>query len=83
MFTIYALKSEKDNRIYAGITSNFEQRIKEHNAGKTKSTKGYRLWTLLYFQTIETRLEARRFEKKWKSGSGKEFLKGIGRSLSL
>ena len=75
MYCVYALKSEKDNRIYVGITNNLEQRIKEHNIGKTKSTKGYKPWKLLHFKEAETRLEARELEKQWKSGSGKEFLK--------
>ena len=75
MFIVYALKSQKDGRIYVGITSNFGKRITEHNTGRTKSTKGYRSWELFYFQTVETRLMARQIEKKLKSGAGKEFLK--------
>ena len=77
MFEVYALKSEKDNRIYVGITKNLAQRIQEHNTGRTKSTKGFRPWKLLHYQTVESRLKARELEKKWKSGSGKEFLKQI------
>ena len=77
MFTVYALKSEKDGRIYVGITSNLQQRITDHNTGRTKSTRGYRPWALLCYQNVENRVKAREFEKKWKSGSGKEFLKNI------
>ncbi len=77
MYTVYSLKSEKDGRIYVGITGKLEQRIKEHNAGKTKSTKGYRPWFLLHSLIVENRMEARKLEKKWKSGSGKVFLKSI------
>jgi len=33
IYTVYALVSEVDGRIYVGFTSNFEKRIKEHNAG--------------------------------------------------
>ena len=78
MFKVYALKSDKDNRIYVGITQNLEQRIREHNAGKTKSTKGFRPWKLIHSQTVISRAQARELEKKWKSGFGKEFLKCIG-----
>jgi len=74
-YVIYAIKSSFDNRIYVGFTSNLEKRIKEHNQGKTKSTKGFRPWVLIYKETTKTRLEARKREKFLKSGCGKEFLK--------
>jgi len=74
-FAIYAIKSSFDNRIYVGFTGNLEKRIDEHNQGKTKSTKGFRPWFLIYSETIETRIEARKREKYLKSGCGKEFLK--------
>lgn len=77
MFEVYALKSEKDNRIYVGITKNLAQRIQEHNTGRAKSTKSFRPWKLLHCQTVESRIKARELEKKWKSGFGKEFLKQI------
>jgi putative endonuclease len=74
-YIIYALKSSFDNRIYVGFTENLKRRIKEHNQGKTKSTKGFRPWVLIYQETVETRIEARKREKYLKGGSGKEFLK--------
>ena len=76
-FTIYALISEVDGRIYVGFTKDLENRIKEHNKGKTRSTKGFRPWKLLYQETTYTRLEARIREKYLKSGIGKEFLNSI------
>ena len=48
MYFVYAIKSKVDGRIYVGMSINFETRLKEHNAGKTKSTKGYRPWELIY-----------------------------------
>ena len=76
-FFVYAIVSEKDNRIYVGFSSDFEKRLKEHNAGKTKSTKGFRPWKLLYKEVIKGRIEARKKEKYYKSGIGKEFLKSL------
>ena len=75
VYYIHAIKSTIDNRIYIGFTENLEKRIKEHNQGKTKSTKGFRPWSLIYYETTETRIEARKREKYFKSGCGKEFLK--------
>ncbi|MBK7433155.1 MAG: GIY-YIG nuclease family protein [Chitinophagaceae bacterium] len=77
MFFVYAIRSEKDGRIYVGMCSNVEVRLKEHNAGKTKSTKGYRPWELLYTEKVSNRLDARKREIYLKSGIGKEFLKSM------
>ena len=74
-YTIYAIQSEVDNRIYVGMTTNLENRLKEHNQGKTRSTKGFRPWILIYNEMVETTIEARKREKYFKSGVGKEFLK--------
>lgn len=63
--------------MYIGITRNIEQRIKDHNRSKTKSTKSYGPWQLFYKEFAENRLLARRREKELKSGSGREFLKEI------
>ena len=75
VYYIYAIKSSVDNRIYVGLTNDLEERVKEHNQGRTRSTKGFRPWHLIYYETSETRIEARQREKYLKSGCGKEFLK--------
>ena len=77
MFYVYAIKSLKDGRIYVGMCSNLENRLKEHNAGKTKSTKGFMPWFFIYSEEVKSRLEARKREKYLKSGVGKEFLKSL------
>ena len=76
-FIVYALESEVDGRLYVGMTKNLENRIKEHNSGRTKSTKGYRTWNLVFWQSFNTRQEARKQEKYFKTGSGKEKLKEL------
>jgi putative endonuclease len=77
MFCVYAIKSEKDERVYVGMCVDVEIRLKEHNAGKTKSTKGFRPWKLIYIEKVATRVEARKREKYLKSGIGKEFLRSL------
>lgn len=59
------------------MCSNLERRLKEHNSGKQKSTKGYLPWKLVYHEQFSTRTEAREREKYFKTGSGREFLKKI------
>ncbi len=77
MYYVYAVKSEKDGRVYVGISSDVERRLVQHNAGKTKSTKGYIPWKLIYAEKVGDRLSARKKEKYYKSGIGKEFLKSL------
>jgi len=43
MYYVYVLKSEVDGRLYKGLTENLEIRLKQHNSGKSKSTKGFLL----------------------------------------
>ena len=77
MYFIYAIKSQKDGRIYVGLSSNILKRISEHNAGYVFSTKGFRPWKLIYKEEVKDRKEARIREKYFKSGFGKELLKSI------
>jgi putative endonuclease len=46
-----------------------------HNSGKSKFTKGHRPWQIKYFEQFETRSEAMRREKFFKSIDGYNFLK--------
>lgn len=59
------------------MTKNLESRLKEHNAGKTKSTKFYAPWEILYTEKFYSREDAREREKKLKSGYGKEFFRSM------
>ncbi|BDX37592.1 hypothetical protein CYCD_09470 [Tenuifilaceae bacterium CYCD] len=47
-YTVYAIRSKIDGRIYVGFTQDVQRRLLEHNRGETKSTKGYRPWELIY-----------------------------------
>ncbi len=76
-YYVYAIKSRVDGRLYVGMSTNPEKRLVEHNSGQTKSTKGFRPWEVVYIKMIGTRLEARKEEKRLKSGYGKEFLKNL------
>ena len=74
---VYAIVSQKDNRIYVGMSSDITRRLKEHNSGNVFSTKAFRPWELLYQEFVGDRTRARNREKYLKSGVGKEFLKEL------
>ena len=77
MWYTYALKSLKDKNLYTGISENPEDRLDQHNAGMTKSTKNRRPFILIYKEPCGDRKQARKREKYLKSGFGREFLKQL------
>ena len=76
-YFVYVIKSQVDGRIYVGFSSDVEKRLKEHNCGKTKSTKGFCPWVMIFKEEIPDRIEARKKEKYYKTGIGKEKLKNM------
>jgi putative endonuclease len=77
MYVVYALKSQKKNYIYVGLTDNLERRLAQHNTGRSKTTRPYVPFTLIFSEKVQTRSEARKREKYLKSGSGREFLRSL------
>ena len=75
MVIVYVIRSYKDGRFYVGMTKDLGRRIQEHESGKTKSTKGFRPWKLIFTENFPSFSEARKREKYLKSGSGKEYIK--------
>jgi putative endonuclease len=69
------LKSQKDGKLYIGSTGDLEKRIKAHNSGKVRSTKGRRPLILIYNESFLTKTEARKRENFFKSGVGRKELK--------
>ena len=48
MITVYAIISEVNGEIYVGIAKDPDIRLKDHNGGKNRYTKGLRPWKNLY-----------------------------------
>lgn len=59
------------------MSSKLEERLERHFKGREKTTRFYRPFELIFKEVTETRLEARKREKYWKSGVGKEQLRFI------
>ncbi len=62
MFFLYILKSTLHNRNYTGVTSSVENRLSAHNSGKSKSTKPWRPWVVVYTEQFSTLSEAKKRE---------------------
>lgn len=76
-YIVYAISSLNRNYIYVGLTSNIEERLNRHNRGYEPTTNPYKPFMLLYTEVCDDRVAARKREKYWKSGIGKERLRLI------
>ncbi|MCR4334856.1 MAG: GIY-YIG nuclease family protein [Patescibacteria group bacterium] len=75
MFYTYVLKSEKDDKLYIGFSSNLKKRIEEHNSGLVKITKNRRPFKLMYYEACRDKKKAIEREKSLKTGFGRSYLK--------
>ena len=75
MYYVYILISLKDGKLYTGSTPDLKARFVKHCNGFVKATK-YRLPVkLIYYETYESELDARRREIYLKGGKAREELK--------
>jgi len=61
-YFLYILRSLKDGKLYIGVTSNLEKRLKSHNNGYARSTKSRKPFVLVYSEDFKTLAEARKRE---------------------
>ena len=67
---LYILESERDGNLYTGITSDVQRRLREHNAGRVRSTKSRRPLRLIYIEDFSSRSEAFARESYFKTPEG-------------
>jgi predicted GIY-YIG superfamily endonuclease len=77
MVPVHVIESLKDDTWYTGMALNAQARLKEHNAGKNRLTKGHMPWKLIYTEQHPSWAEARLREKYFKYYAGKIALKKI------
>ena len=77
MWYTYTLISLKNGRLYTGHTSDLQRRFKEHNEHRggvyTSHNAPYKL---IHYEAFLNKTEAIKQEKFYKSGYGKEVMKG-------
>ena len=71
----YILRSQKDQKLYTGFTSDLRKRFSQHNDGMNISTKGRGPFELIYYEVCKNLKDATSREKYFKSGHGKRFIK--------
>jgi len=75
MHYVYILKSQKDNKLYIGFTNNLQNRLKEHNQGKSFATKTRGPFRLIYYEAYLASADAKRRENFFKTGWGRNYIK--------
>ena len=84
MWCVYILQNTETKRIYIGRTEDIKRRLKEHNQGKTRSTRSKKgKWILVYLEAYRNKKDATVREARLKNhGRAKqELLKRIRNSL--
>ena len=77
MVYVYIIYSKRRDRYYIGQTENIEKRIKEHNAGYTKSTKCGKPWELKYHEEYMERQEAVQRERDLKKQKSRKIIEDL------
>lgn len=74
---LYILQGVENSKFYIGSTNNLERRLKEHLAGKVRTTRVLKITKLVYSEEFETIQEARLRERKLKSYKSHKYLEKL------
>jgi putative endonuclease len=78
MHFVYLLYSEKfDTFLQWLFNRDLERRLKEHNAGLTKSTKSKQPWKIVYYESYDSQHDALKRERFLKAQRNKAFYKRL------
>ncbi|MEK7194422.1 MAG: GIY-YIG nuclease family protein [Patescibacteria group bacterium] len=76
MFYVYLLRSKsKKDQFYVGYTINLKKRFAEHNALRSKATKPYAPWEIIFYEAYKSMSDAKRRKLYLKTTKGKKALK--------
>jgi putative endonuclease len=63
---VYVLYNGRTKKRYIGYTNDLRKRLKEHNAGRVKSTKSGVPWEVIAYKKYSSHSEARWIERSLK-----------------
>ena len=76
-YYVYILYSVKLDRYYVGAAKDAEQRLQQHNWGRTKSTKPGKPWVRVHLEKFESRQEAFQRERYIKKQKSRVFIESL------
>ena len=83
MYTVYVLRSSKNQKRYVGFTSkNLSQRLDWHRWGLTSWTRQNGPFDLVYSEKFEDKDKAQHRERFFKTGNGRKTLDSLLRARS-
>ena len=74
-FYVYVLESLSTGRLYTGHTKNLDERVDQHNSGKSRYTRGRGPWRLMFYEEFASRGEAVIRERFLKTGRGRDWIR--------
>lgn len=77
MIEVYVILCSSTGKTYTGMAEDAVQRLKEHNAGKSKFTSGFGPWKIIYVELQPDWAAARTREKYLKTAAGRRFIKKL------
>ena len=72
-YFVYIIESLQDGTYYKGFTTDYENRLREHNDGQSRFTSTKLPWKIVYVEAFATKRQALIREKQLKR-SNKEYL---------
>jgi putative endonuclease len=77
MFFAYIVQSLASGRFYIGHSDDVDQRVEDHNTGRSHYTKGRGPWELVYAEAFRTRAEAMSREREIKKRKSKRYIEKL------
>jgi len=77
MAEMYILFSKKLNKYYVGACINLSRRIYEHNIGHSKFTSTGTPWELVYKESYEDLIQAKRRELQIKKMKSRKYIESL------
>jgi len=74
-YFVYFLRSLVEHRYYIGFTTDLKSRLENHNNGKTKSTRYYRPWKIIYSEKFINKKNA--YKREWHLKHPKGYLEKL------
>jgi len=70
MYYFYILRSQKNNKLYLGYTSDLKARLKSHNSLQNNATKPNAPYSLIFYSAFINQTDALECEKYFKTTAG-------------
>lgn len=76
MYYVYVSESvARPLQLYVGYSTNLKQRLEQHNSGRTRSTKPYAPWKIIFYEAYVLASDAKRREEYLKTTKGRKAIK--------